>query len=124
MACKAICKLCKRLVVSENIAVTDGTLEITLPTNTYRNGEKYCIVLAQTIPTTATLATQAALIINGGDTQFPLVTKCGRPVFAYQLRTRTRYSTVLDTTTTGAVFRLLGDLECAGDMLPEINAET
>lgn len=55
MSCKPVCKLCDNLVISQAVAFTGGNLEINLPAGSYKNGEKYCIVVAQTIPTTTTI---------------------------------------------------------------------
>ena len=52
MSCKNVCKLCNRLVISQAVAFTGGNLVITLPAGSYNNGEKYCIVIAQSIPET------------------------------------------------------------------------
>ena len=71
MACKPSCKLCDNLIISQSVTVVtvDGTdtLVIDLPARFYGDGCKYCIVIAQTIPTTATIAMPVALSI-GGDT--------------------------------------------------------
>lgn len=125
MACKTSCKLCDHLIVSENIAVTSGVVVVTLPTGTYLNGEKYCIVLAQTIPTTAAISAPVQFIINGGDTRFPLNDCECRQVTACGVRTRTRYSTRLVTNATGAVFRMLGHACCCPENnLPLIDENT
>lgn len=122
MACKAVCRLCKRLILSQSISAAAGALAITIPAGTYTDGDKYCIVLAQAIPTASTLATQAYIVLDGGTVRYPLVTACGNPVYASQLRTRTKYSTRLETSVTGAVFRLLGCVPEAGDTLTSITA--
>ena len=55
MACKNVCKLCNRLIISQSITFTGGNLVINLPEGSYNNNEKYCIVLAQTIPAETTI---------------------------------------------------------------------
>lgn len=50
MSCKNVCKLCNHLVISQSVAFTGGNLVVTLPAGSYSNGEKYCIVIAQSIP--------------------------------------------------------------------------
>ena len=55
MACKNVCKLCNHLVLSTAIAFTGGNLVVTIPEGSYNNGEKYCIVLAQSIPNATTI---------------------------------------------------------------------
>ena len=55
MACKPVCRLCDRLVISAAVTFTGGNLVVNLPAGSYRNGEKYCIVVAQSIPDSTTI---------------------------------------------------------------------
>lgn len=55
MACKNVCKLCDKLVLSQAVTFAGGNLVINLPAGSYGNGCKYCIVVAQAIPSTATI---------------------------------------------------------------------
>ena len=125
MACKSICSLCDKLIVSSAVTFAAGTLTINIPEGSYENGEKYCIVIAQTIPDTATINAPVVVTIGAGTTAFPLVNKCCKPVTASAVRTRTKYSTVVATTATGANFKLLGDLCCRpNNDLAAINGTT
>lgn len=108
MACKPICRLCDKIRISQSITFTDGNLIVNLPSGSYNNNQKYCIILAQTIPTTATIGAPVVFTIGTGTVQYPLVNKCCRPVTACGVRTRTRYSTVIETTASSAVFKMLG----------------
>lgn len=118
MACKPSCKLCKNLIISQSVTVVtvDGTdtLVIDLPTRAYNDNCKYCVIVAQTIPTTATINMPVAFSI-GGDTAtvYPFVRCNCVQVTACQIRTRTRYSTRVETNATGGVFKSLGGLSCA-----------
>ena len=117
MACKPSCKLCNRLVISQSVTVEtiDGvdTLVVDLPLRAYDNGSKYCIVIAQSIPTDATIGMPVAFSIDGDTTIVYPFTRCDcSQVTACGIRTRTRYSTVVSTTATGGVFRSLGGLSC------------
>ena len=117
MACKPSCKLCKNLVISQSVTVVtvDGTdtLVIDLPVGTYGDGCKYCIVIAQTIPATATINQPVAFSIGGDTTTvFPFVRCDCSQVTACGIRTRTRYSTVVSTNAVGGVFKSLGGLSC------------
>ena len=113
MACKNVCKLCDRLIISQAVTFADGTLTINLPAGSYQNGQKYCIVVAQSIPDTATINAPVVVTIGTGTVQYPL-TKCNcAQVTACGIRTRTKYSTVVGTTATGGTFRLLGRPACA-----------
>lgn len=120
MACNNVCKLCRRLVISQAVTFADGVLTINLPAGSYNDGEKYCLVVAQTIPTTATITAPVVVTIGSGTVQYPL-TSCGcAQLTACAIRTRTKYSTVLNTTATGGSFRLLGRAACA----PSSNLES
>lgn len=118
MACKNVCRLCNRLVLSQAITFTagadgaPGTLTVNLPAGSYQNNEKYCIVLAQTIPTDTTISANVVFTIGAGTEEYPLVNRCYRPVTACGVRTRTKYSVTVQTTATGANFRMLGNPLC------------
>lgn len=112
MACKNVCKLCDRLIISQAITFTGGNLVVNLPAGSYNNNEKYCIVLTQAIPATTTINAPVVITIGTGTQQYPLVNRCCRPVTACGVRTRTRYSTCVETSATSAVFKMLGEPCC------------
>lgn len=112
MACKNVCKLCDSLALSQAITFTGGNLVINLPAGSYNNNCKYCIVLAQAIPTTTTIAAPVVFTIGTGTELYPLVNRCCRPVTACGVRTRTKYSVCVETTATGATFKMLGNPAC------------
>ena len=122
MSCKTSCKLCPRLIISSSVNFTDGNLIINLPAGNYNNCEKYCIVIAQSVPSTTTIAAPVVVTVGEGTQQYPL-TKCNcAPVTACSIRTRTRYSVCVNTTATGGTFRLLGNPCCApNNQLQSIN---
>lgn len=112
MACKNVCKLCDRLIISQSITFTGGNLVVNLPAGSYSNNCKYCIIFAQTIPTTTTIGAPVVFTVGTGTQQYPLVNRCCRPVTACGVRTRTRYSVCVETTATGANFKMLGNPAC------------
>ena len=85
MACKNVCKLCNHLVLSTAIAFTGGNLVVTIPEGSYNNGEKYCIVLAQSIPNTTTITAPVMIQIGTG----------------------------VATSATGGAFKMLGNPACS-----------
>lgn len=113
MSCKSVCKLCPRLVISQSVAFTGGNLIINLPAGTYLNNQKYCIVVAQSIPSTVTINAPVVVTIGTGTQQYPLVRSDCAQVTACGIRTRTRYSVCVKTTATGGTFRMLGKPCCA-----------
>ena len=113
MACKNVCRLCNHLAISTAVAFTGGNLVITLPANSYQDGEKVCIVIAQTIPADTTITAPVVIQIGEGTEQYPLTTRCCAQVSACGIRTRTRYATRVVTSATGATFRMLGNPSCS-----------
>lgn len=116
MACNNICRLCKKLVMSTavNYDATTNELIIGLPDGCYYNNEKYCIVVAQPIPTTTSISATVVISIGTDPTRYPLVRRNCQPATACNIRTRTKYSVCVATNTTSGVFRLLGDVGCCG----------
>ena len=111
--CKPVCKLCNRLVISQSVTFSGGTLIINIPSGSYNDGEKYCIVVAQSIPSTATIGAPVVVTIGTGTTLYPL-NKCNcAQATACNIRSRTRYAVCVSTTTTGGSFRMLGNVCCA-----------
>lgn len=115
MACKPVCKLCNNLVISQSVTFTGGTLIIGLPAGSYGNCCKYCIIIAQAIPSTTTINAPVVFTIGAGTEQYPLVNRCCAQVTACGVRTRTKYSVVVATSATGGTFKMLGKPACAPD---------
>ena len=124
--CKNVCRLCDRLILSQSVVFTSGTgLIITIPDGAYNNGQKYCIVIAQTIPAETTISAPVFIQIGAGSVLYPL-DKCDcTQATACSIRTRTKYSTRVETTPTGGIFKLLGNICCApNNNLRSINGTT
>ena len=113
MSCKPVCTLCDRLVISQAVTFAGGTLTVNIPAGSYANGEKYCIVIAQTIPAAATITAPVVVTIGAGTEEYPLTGKNCAQMTACALRTRTRYSVVVSTSATGGTFKMLGRGCCA-----------
>ena len=113
MACKNVCKLCDNFVISQGVTFTGGNLVINLPAGSYSNNRKVCIVIAQSIPDTTTINAPVYVTIGSGTQLYPLVKRNCRQVTACGVRTRTRYSTCVETTSTGGLFKMLGDPCCS-----------
>lgn len=127
MACNNICKLCKKLVISTAVNYDAGTNEliIGLPTGTYYNNEKYCIVVAQPIPTTTSISATVVVAIGTDPTRYPLVRRNCQQATACNISTRTKYSVCVATNTVSGVFKLLGDIGCCGaDVIPSLPVPT
>lgn len=113
MSCKNVCRVCDRLVISEAVTFLDGTLTINIPAGSYNNGCKYCLVVAQTIPAETTITAPVVITIGTGTAEYPLTNSCCAQVTACGIRTRTKYSTVVSTSATGATFKMLGRPACS-----------
>lgn len=112
MSCKPVCQLCNNLIISTAVNYDGTNVIVALPAGSYNNGEKYCIVIAQAIPTSATINAPVVFSIGTGTERYPLTTSCCRPVTACGIRTRTRYSTCVVTSATGGSFRMIGKPSC------------
>lgn len=114
MACKNVCRLCDKLILSTATTFTAGTgLIITIPEGSYNDGCKYCIVVAQTIPAATTITAPVFIQIGDGTELYPL-NKCDcTQATACSIRTRTKYSTRVETSATTGVFKLLGNIPCS-----------
>jgi hypothetical protein len=114
MACQRNGEVCRHLVISSAVTFTAGTgLIINIPEGSYADGCKYCIVVAQTIPAETTITAPVFITIGDGTELYPL-NKCDcTQATACSIRTRTKYSTRVETSATTGVFKLLGNIPCA-----------
>lgn len=110
---KCIKRLCNKLIISSSVTFANGTLTINLPDGNYGNRERYCIVVAQTIPEETTVTAPVTITIGDGTTEYPLLNNDCTTVYACSINTRTRYSVCVFTDITSGVFRLLGKLPCS-----------
>lgn len=124
MSCRNVCHLCDNFIISNSVTFTGGNLVIDLPAGSYANNRKVCIVVAQSIPDTTTINAPVYITIGGGAVLYPLVKRNCRQVTACGLRTRTRYSTIVETTNDSGLFRMLGNPCCSPDnRLAAINGD-
>jgi hypothetical protein len=115
--CIKNCRLCRNIVISTAVTVVtvDGTdtLVIDIPAGFYPDCRRVCLVVAQTIPTTATIAMPVAISIGGDTTTvYPIVNCDCSQVTACAIRTRTKYGLCISTSATSAVFKSLKPLTC------------
>ena len=112
MSCKNVCSLCSKLILSTSVSFTGGNLVVTIPDGSYNNGEKYCIVVSQSIPDTTTINAPVVIQIGTGANLYPVSKKNCAQLTASGLRTRTKYAMRVHTSVNTATFRLLGDVCC------------
>lgn len=106
------CKLCPRLIISDSVTFTAPNLIIDIPAGSYANSQQYCIVVAQAIPEGTTLTAPVFITIGGGTELYPLNRCNGVQATAAGIRSRTKYKTVVNTTTDSGAFRLRGNICC------------
>ena len=116
--CNISCNECCNKVFSDSVTLVTvndiDTLVVDVPQQTFNNCQRGCLVIVQSIPTTATIATPVAISIGGSTTTvYPVVDCTGAQVTAPQVRTRRRYPFKVVTTATGGVFKILKNLSCA-----------
>lgn len=103
------CKLCSRSIISQAITFDGTNLVVNLPTNNYGNKQKYCIILAQSIPDTTTINAPVVFTVGTGTVQYPFVNNDCTPILASQVRTRRVYRTKVNTGVNDGVFKYVGD---------------
>lgn len=101
--CGTPCGGCKHFIKSNSVTLVGDVLVINIPQQTFRNHEKACICITQSIPTTATSANTVAITIGSSATQYPLFTKCFNKVHADQIKCRKVYHTMVTTDVPGFV---------------------
>lgn len=111
------CQLCRNLVISTAVTVVTvngvDTLVIDIPAGFYADCRRVCLIVAQTIPTTATITMPVAISIGGDTTTvYPIVNCDCTQVTACAIRTRTKYGLRISTSATSAVFKTLNKLTC------------
>lgn len=110
------CKMCDRIIISDSVTFAGGNLVIDIPAGNYLNGKKYCLVVAQSIPTEATIGAPVFVSIGGVTTTLYPLDKCNcQQAVACNIRTRTKYPVVVATNATSGSFRLLAKVPCAPD---------
>lgn len=112
MRCPTSKCLCERLILSQAVTFSDNNLIINIPAGSYADGEKYCIIIAQPIPTTTTIAANIVITIGTDTTTYPLLNCDCTNVKACQIKTRYRYSTIVHTDMQSGVFKLTGKVGC------------
>ena len=122
MSCQTSCKLCDRLVISNSVSFASGVLTINIPAGDYRDGCRYCLVIAQAIPSTATIGSSVVITIGSGTVDYPVTLRDCSQATVCNLRTRTKYPMRVVANATGGTFRILSKVSCAPDnSLPSIN---
>lgn len=107
--CIKNCRLCDNLILSQTITFDGTNLVVNLPAGSYRDGCRYCIVLAQSIPDATTINAPVVFTIGDGTTTYPFVNKDCTPILASQVRTRKIYPTRVNTSVNDGVFKYIGN---------------
>ena len=106
--CVQNCRLCDKFILSQAITFDGTNLVVNLPAGSYGNCQKYCIVLAQSIPEATTINAPVVFTIGDGTTLYPFLNCDCTPIFASQVRTRRIYPTRVNTAVDTGVFKYIG----------------
>lgn len=120
MSCNNACKLCQRLVISQSVTYTAPNLIVNIPSGSYADNERYCVIIAQNIPSTATINAPVVITIGSGTVQYPVVKSDCSPLTASGIGSRTKYPMRVETTPSSGLFRLLGKTCCVNRNLTVI----
>lgn len=120
--CVQNCKLCDKFILSQAITFDGTNLVVNLPAGSYRNCQKYCIVLAQTIPEETTINAPVVFTIGDGTTLYPFLNCDCTPIFASQVRTRRIYATRVNTAVDTGVFKYIGKCKLPSNATTTIQA--
>lgn len=125
MECVKNCRLCDKFILSQSIVynATVNQLIVDLPAGSYQNCSKYCIVLAQSIPTETTINAQVVFTIGGDATVgYPFLNQNCTPIYASQVRTRRLYPTRVNTAVNSGVFKYIGNCCLPSNATTTINS--
>ena len=116
--CNNSCNECPRKVYSSGVSVVTvngvDTLVIDIPQQFFRNCDRGCLVITQTLPAAATITMPVAISIGGVTTTvYDVLDNCCAQVTACRLRTRKRYPFIVSTNATTGVFKITKNLSCA-----------
>lgn len=101
------------MVFSDSVTFTDPNLLINIPQAAYNNGQRYCLVIAQPIPTTTTIAATVGITIGeDADTIYPLVNPNCTNVNACEMVSKGIYPVVVNTSIQDGVFKLVNPVGC------------
>lgn len=120
MACRN--RLCPSFTIVSDVTFAAGVLTLNIPAGTYSNNCRYCLVIADTIPTDATLASTIVVTIGDDATTYPLLLCNGTQATlnSFRIQSRHIYSTVFHTLLGGGGnFRLLNRYCGIADAVPE-----
>jgi hypothetical protein len=121
MACNNVCKLCNRFIISNSVTFTGGNLVINIPAGSYLDNNRYCIVVAQNVPTSATINAPVFITIGSGTILYPVTKRDCTQLTACGVASRTRYAVRVETSASSGVFRMLGNVCCVSRNLTSIN---
>ena len=120
--CVQNCRLCDKFILSQAITFDGTNLVVNLPAGSYGNCQKYCIVLAQSIPEATTINAPVVFTIGDGTTLYPFLNCDCTPIFASQVRTRRIYPTRVNTAVDTGVFKYIGKCKLPSNATSTIQA--
>lgn len=93
MACNHVCGLCNKKLKTTTITIEEDeanqTLQLAVPQTTTRQNNKFCLIIANNIPSGA--GTIPVTVSIGGAAAIPVYTKTGNILRADQIKSRKSY---------------------------------
>lgn len=109
---KYVCRECSRRIYSDGITFTGGNLVINVGADSYRDCEKYCLIITDDIPAETTREAPVFITIGGGAELYPFNDCNGIQLTQESIFSRTRYAVRVATNATSGSFNLLGHGFC------------
>lgn len=85
-----------RFISTTGVSVIGTQLVLTIPSNTYNNGERICLLVAQDLPSSSS-ANSVAIQIGTSTTYYPVIKVCGNNVRADQINRNVIYRLTIGT---------------------------
>lgn len=99
------CNVCNHLIPITSATITGGKLVLNIPTGTYQNNQRVCLLISQALPVSNTPI--PVVITTGTSTiQYLLIDKCGNNIYSDQIRSRRIYCTSFKSDT--KLFKYIG----------------
>lgn len=115
--------LCNNFIISTSVQYADNELVVQIPSGSYADNRRICLVIAQTIPNTTTINAAVKIQVGSGAVLYDVINRNGLPLLAKSVRSRVKYPMIVQTGTDTGVFRLINGVYCPTDTLAALNGD-
>lgn len=116
-------RLCNNFIISTSVQYANNELVIQIPTGSYADNRRICLVIAQTIPNETTINAEVKIQVGSGAVLYDVINRNGLPLLAKSVRSRVKYPMIIQTSTDTGVFRLINGVYCPTDTLQALNGD-